>query len=46
LEAGVFRLPALPEAEIGATKLALILGGIDLSRAERRRRFSLPARTA
>jgi transposase len=48
LESGVFRLPGasgLP-VEMTATELSLILEGIDLSQAERRKRFSLPAWTA
>jgi len=48
LESGVFRLPCASGAslEMTATELSLILEGIDLSQAERRKRFSLPAGTA
>jgi len=44
LEQGVFRLPESRDAsdvEIDATELALILEGIDLSKAERGKRYSL-----
>ena len=48
LEAGTFQFPTVPcrdgALEIQATDLALILGGIDLGSARRRRRFTLPDR--
>lgn len=48
LESGVFRLRcgSGSPVEMTATELSLILEGIDLSQAERRKRFSLPSRTA
>ncbi len=48
LESGVFRLRcgSGSSVEMTATELSLILEGIDLSQAQRRKRFSLPARTA
>jgi len=46
LEAGTFQFPANRTdqgcLEIQSTDLALILGGIDLDSARRRRRFALP----
>jgi transposase len=47
LESGVFRLPAVSgsHVEMTAAELSLILEGIDLSQAERRRRFTLAQRT-
>ena len=46
LEAGTFQLPANRTDQvclgIQSTDLALILGGIDLDSARRRRRFALP----
>ena len=48
LEQGVFRLPQsivnTPNPEVEVTDLSLILEGIDLSSARRRKRFSLGAR--
>jgi transposase len=48
LEQGVFRLPQsivnTPNPEVEITDLSLILEGIDLSSARRRKRFSLGAR--
>jgi transposase len=50
LETGTFQLPAnglkLGCLEIQSTDLALILSGIDLDSARRRRRFALPDRRA
>ena len=45
LEEGTFQLPAADAAgiEIKATDLALILGGVDLNSAKRRRRYQRPA---
>ena len=45
LEEGTFQWPAADSAglEIKATDLALILGGIDLHSAQRRRRYRRPA---
>ena len=45
LEEGTFQLPASAGAsiEIKATDLALILGGVDLHSAQRRRRYQRPA---
>ena len=46
LEAGTFQLPVVPEGEkrvaIDAAMLAMILEGIDLSRAPRRKRYAAP----
>ncbi len=48
LEQGVFRLPQsianMPNPEVEVTDLSLILEGIDLSSARRRKRFSLGER--
>jgi transposase len=46
LERGTFEFPAADAAgvEISATDLALILGGIELGSAKRRRRYARPAR--
>jgi transposase len=48
LEQGVFRLPQsivnMPNPEVEVTDLSLILEGIDLSSARRRKRFSLGIR--
>ena len=48
LEQGVFRLPQsivnAPNPEVEVTDLSLILEGIDLSSARRRKRFTLGAR--
>jgi transposase len=48
LEQGVFRLPQsivnMPNPEVEVTDLSLILEGIDLSSARRRKRFTLGAR--
>ncbi len=48
LEQGVFRLPQsivnMPNPEVEIADLSLILEGIDLSSARRRKRFSLGAR--
>ena len=48
LEQGVFRLPQsivnMPNPEVEVTDLSLILEGIDLSSARRRKRFVLGAR--
>ena len=48
LEQGVFRLPQsiviMPNPEVEITDLSLILEGIDLSSARRRKRFTLGAR--
>jgi len=45
LEAGTFQLPAAPDGETGAVidsvDLALLLGGIDLRSAKRRKRYRL-----
>lgn len=45
LERGCFQLPSVDEgsivAEIDATTLAMILGGVDLSTAKRRKRFDI-----
>jgi transposase len=50
LEAGTFQFPANSVnqgcLEIQSTDLALILSGIDLDSARRRRRFALPERQA
>jgi hypothetical protein len=50
LEAGTFQFPAngvnQGYLEIQSTDLALILSGIDLDSARRRRRFALPDRRA
>jgi transposase len=45
LEEGVFQFPAADSTgvEIKATDLALILGGIDLTSARRRKRYQRPA---
>jgi transposase len=44
LEAGTYQLPAVsadsPSAEIDATQLALLLSGVDLHSAKRRKRYS------
>ena len=44
LEAGTYQLPVVtedtPGVEIDATQLALLLGGVDLSSAKRRKRYS------
>lgn len=44
LEAGSYQLPAVAEdaqgVEIDATQLALLLGGVDLRSAKRRKRYS------
>jgi transposase len=46
LEAGTFEFPApagdAPGVEVGATDLALILGGVDLGSARRRKRYRRP----
>jgi len=46
LERGTFEFPAADAAgiEVSATDLALILGGIELGSARRRRRYARPAR--
>ena len=50
LESGTFQFPTVPcrdgALEIQSTDLALILGGIDLGSARRRKRFTLPERQA
>ena len=50
LESGTFQFPTVPcrdgALEIQSTDLALILSGIDLDSARRRRRFALPERQA
>jgi transposase len=47
LEAGTFQFPAptgpAPGIEVKATDLALILGGVDLHSARRRKRYRRPA---
>ena len=47
LERGTFRLPVVPKdttaIELAATDLALILEGIDLGAAARRRRYTAPS---
>ena len=46
LERGVFRLPAICEGErieMSPAELLLILEGLDLTKAVRRKRFALPA---
>lgn len=47
LEAGTFQVPALPDdrqgLEIDAAHLSMLLSGIDVSSARRRKRYSLPA---
>jgi transposase len=45
LERGTFAFPAADAAEVAvtATELAMILGGIDLGSARRRRRYKRPA---
>jgi transposase len=44
LEAGTYQLPIVPEdaqgIEIDATQLAMLLGGVDLQSAKRRKRYS------
>ena len=44
LEAGTYQLPAvsagLPSVEMDATQLALLLNGVDLHSAKRRKRYS------
>lgn len=44
LEAGTYQLPATPDdcegVEIGATDLAMMLNGIDVQSAKRRKRYS------
>jgi transposase len=46
LELGTFQLPTVPEGQqrlaIDGTTLAMILEGIDLTRAPRRKRYTLP----
>ena len=45
LEEGTFQFPAAADqagVEIGATELALILGGIDLASVRRRKRYQRP----
>jgi hypothetical protein len=44
LEAGTFQFPfaATGRKEIAAWELAVLLEGIDLSRGQRRKRYSLP----
>ena len=42
LEEGTFQFPAGPAAEVKATELALILGGIDLPSIKRRKRYRRP----
>lgn len=50
LESGTFQFPTVPcrdgALEIQSTDLALILSGIDLDSARRRRRFALPEQQA
>ena len=45
LEAGTFQVPSADAQglELDATELSLLLSGIDLSSAQRRKRFQLPA---
>ena len=47
LEGGTFELPSAPDSqhgiEIDSVDLALLLGGIDLSSAKRRKRYSRAA---
>ncbi len=45
LEAGTFQVPSATAQglELDATELSLLLSGIDLSSAQRRKRFQLPA---
>jgi len=48
LERGTFALPSADAAEVSvtATELAMILGGVDWQRVERRKRYQKPAATA
>jgi len=47
LEAGTYQLPVVAEdgegAEIDATQLAILLNGVDVKSAKRRKRYSRPA---